>query len=64
MTPEQIIAVYALGQAARTALTTSVGTVVQRANWFKAIGICDKMLADQGYPGHTQVLELMDEHWR
>jgi hypothetical protein len=66
MTKEQIIAVYALGQCARTALEKSGvgGSTEQRNNWWKAIGICDKMLAELGYPGHTQVLALVKDHWK
>lgn len=65
MNEKQIIAVYALGQCARTALeNTAVGDQTQRNNWLKAVGIVDQMLADLGYPGHSQVLDLMEDHWR
>lgn len=64
MTEKEIIAVYALGQCARTALErTDLGTQEQRNNWWKAIGIADRMLAEMGYPGHTQVLKLSAKHW-
>jgi hypothetical protein len=65
MTKQQIIAVYALGQCARMVLgNTGLGDQTQRNNWLKAVGIADRMLSDFGYPGHTQVLALMEDHWR
>lgn len=64
MTPEQIIAIYGLGQWARTTLAdVRHGNQEQRCNVERSIGIIDKMLAEAGYPGHTQVVALMDQHW-